>query len=39
MKEYLWNQIIKKHGEDKVKKLVGTLADLTDGKKRMKRRK
>jgi hypothetical protein len=38
IKDYLWYKLIEKQGEDNVKMLVNTLADLADGKKRIRRK-
>lgn len=39
IKKYLWYKLIEKQGEDNVKTLVNTLADLADGKKRIIKQK
>ena len=38
-KDYLWEKLIEKYGQDKVEELINTLADLADGKKRMRKSK
>ena len=38
-KDYLWEKLIEEYGQDKVEEVVNTLADLNNGKKRIRRKK